>query len=121
MIESDYLVFERDQLTDSELQGFEADGVNVSLIFVDNRPGEGPSLHRHPYHEIFIVLEGRATFTAGSATLEAVSGQIVVVRPGVAHKFVNSGAGRLRQIDIHASPKFITEWLDESGAATGRS
>jgi mannose-6-phosphate isomerase-like protein (cupin superfamily) len=112
MVSSDYLVFGRDELTDSELQGFEADGVNVSLIFVDNRPGEGPSLHRHPYHEIFIVLEGRSTFTAGSATLEAGAGQIVVVRPGVAHKFVNSGRGRLRQVDIHASPKFITEWLE---------
>jgi mannose-6-phosphate isomerase-like protein (cupin superfamily) len=119
MIETDYLVFERDQLTDSELQGFEADGVDVSLIFVDNGTGEGPSLHRHPYHEIFIVLEGRSTFTAGLATLEAGPGQIVVVRPGVAHKFVNSGAGRLRQIDIHASPKFITEWLDETGDGTG--
>lgn len=119
MTESEYLVFERDHLTDSELQGFEADGVNVSLIFIDNRPGEGPSLHRHPYHEIFIVLEGRSTFTAGSATLEAGAGQIVVVRPGVPHKFVNSGAGRLRQIDIHASSKFVTEWLDASGEAAG--
>jgi mannose-6-phosphate isomerase-like protein (cupin superfamily) len=112
MADSDYLVFNRDQLTDSELQGFEADGVNVSLIFIDNRPGDGPSLHRHPYHEIFVVLEGQSTFTAGAATLEAGAGQIVVVRPGVAHKFVNSGTGRLRQIDIHASPEFITEWLE---------
>jgi mannose-6-phosphate isomerase-like protein (cupin superfamily) len=112
MVSSDYLVFDRDELTDSELQGFEADGVNVSLILVDNRPGEGPGLHRHPYHEIFIVLEGRSTFTAGSATLDAGAGQIVVVRPGVAHKFVNSGTGRLRQVDIHASAKFITEWLE---------
>jgi mannose-6-phosphate isomerase-like protein (cupin superfamily) len=112
MVDSDYLVVDREQLTDSELQGFEADGVNVSLIFVDNRPGEGPSLHRHPYHEIFILLEGQSTFTVGAATLYANAGQIVVVRPGVAHKFVNSGTGRLRQVDIHASPKFITEWLD---------
>jgi hypothetical protein len=27
----------------------------------------------------------------------------------LAHKFVNSGAGRLRQIHIHASKQFITE------------
>jgi hypothetical protein len=26
---------------------------------------------------------------------------------------VNSGAGRLRQIDIHASERFITEWLED--------
>jgi hypothetical protein len=60
-VEPDHMVFERDGLTDSELQGFEADGVNASLIFVDNRPGQGRRLHRHPYHEIFIVLEGHST------------------------------------------------------------
>jgi mannose-6-phosphate isomerase-like protein (cupin superfamily) len=43
---------------------------------------------------------------------EAGAGQMVVVRPGVAHKFVNAGTGRLRQIDLHASPRFITEWLE---------
>lgn len=112
MVDSDYMVFERDQLTDSELQGYEAGGVNACLIFVDNLPGEGPRLHKHQYHEIFIVLEGRSTFTVGAVTLDVGAGQIVVVRPGVAHKFVNAGPGRLRQIDIHASPKFITEWLE---------
>jgi hypothetical protein len=25
---------------------------------------------------------------------------------------VNTGAGRLRQVDIHASERFITEWLE---------
>lgn len=111
MVDSDYLVFNRDELTDSELQGIEAGGV-TSLIFIDSRPGEGPRLHRHPYHEIFIVLEGRTTFTVGTQSLAAGAGQIVVVRPGVAHKFVNSGTGPLRQLDIHASSEFITEWLE---------
>ena len=111
MVDSEYTVFDQDLLIDSELQGYEA-GVNASLIFVDNLPGQGPRLHKHPYHEIFILLDGRSTFTVGSGTVEASAGQIVVVRPGVAHKFVNSGTGRLRQIDIHTSPKFITEWLE---------
>jgi hypothetical protein len=26
---------------------------------------------------------------------------------------VNSGTGRLRQIDIHASERFVTEWLED--------
>ena len=112
MVDTEYIVFDRDQLTDSELQGYVAGGVNASLIFVDNLPGEGVRLHKHPYHEIFILLEGRSTFTVGSKTLDAGAGQIVVVRPDVPHKFVNSGTGRLRQIDVHASPKFITEWLE---------
>jgi mannose-6-phosphate isomerase-like protein (cupin superfamily) len=107
-----YLVVERDQLADSELQGYQFGGANVCLIFTDLEPGGGPRLHRHPYEEIFIVLEGQARFTIGPDNVEARAGHVLMVQPGVAHKFVNSGAGRLHQIDIHASERFITEWLE---------
>jgi mannose-6-phosphate isomerase-like protein (cupin superfamily) len=96
----------------NEFQGYRH-GANISLIVVDAPPGSGPKLHRHPYEEVFVVQEGTATFTAGEETLEVSGGQVVVVPAGVVHKFVNSGAGRLRQVDIHASERFITEWLEE--------
>jgi mannose-6-phosphate isomerase-like protein (cupin superfamily) len=35
----------------------------------------------------------------------------VIVPAGVPHKFVNSGSGPLRQLDIHASRSMITTWL----------
>jgi mannose-6-phosphate isomerase-like protein (cupin superfamily) len=108
----EYVVVERDQLADSELQGYQHGGVHVCLIFVDEEPGGGPRLHRHAYEEIFIVLEGQATYTVGSHTVQARAGQVLIVQPGVPHKFVNSGGGRLRQIDIHASDRFVTEWLE---------
>ena len=38
---------------------------------------------------------------------------IVVIPPGQPHGFVNSGEGRLRQVDIHVSPSFSTEWLEK--------
>ena len=87
-------------------------GASVSVIVVDAPPGGGPRLHRHPYEEVFVVQEGSATFTAGEDVIEATGGQVVVVPADVAHKFVNSGAGRLRQVDIHASDHFVTEWLE---------
>ncbi|HEX9098548.1 MAG TPA: cupin domain-containing protein [Candidatus Dormibacteraeota bacterium] len=107
-----YLMVERDQLADSELQGYLFGGAHVCLIFVDMEPGDGPRLHRHAYEEVFVLLEGEAKFTIGSDTIEAHAGQVLIVQPGVPHKFVNSGSGRLRQIDIHASDRFITEWLE---------
>ncbi|TMB97640.1 MAG: cupin domain-containing protein [Chloroflexi bacterium] len=107
-----FVVVERDQVTDSELQGYQLGNAHVCLIFVDMEPGDGPRLHRHTYEEIFIVLEGRATYTIGSATVEAHAGQVLIVQPGVPHKFVNSGEARLRQIDIHANDRFVTEWLE---------
>ena len=60
-----------------------------------------------------MVQEGTVTFTAGEEVIEAGAGQVVVVPAGVPHKFVNSGTGPLRQVDIHASDRFITEWLEE--------
>lgn len=86
-------------------------GVGACVLFVDAGPGEGPRLHRHPYVEILIVLEGTSTFDDGESKRVVVAGEMVVVDAGQAHAFVNSGEGRLRQIDIHLSARFDTEWL----------
>ncbi len=96
-----------------EFEGHHYGDTGVSFIVVDAPPGSGPKLHRHPYEEVFVVQEGSATFTAGDEVIEARAGQVVVVPASVPHKFVNSGSGRLRQVDIHASERFITEWLED--------
>ena len=87
-------------------------GVDACVLFVDAKPGEGPRLHRHPYAEILIVLEGTSTFSDGVITIEVGPGHMAVVDAGQAHGFVNRGQEILRQIDIHLSPRFITEWLE---------
>ena len=96
---------------ENEVQGYNHNAA-VSVIVVDAPPGSGPRLHRHPYEEVFVIQDGTVTFTAGDETIEASAGQVVVVPGGVPHKFVNTGEGRLRQVDIHASDRFITEWLE---------
>jgi mannose-6-phosphate isomerase-like protein (cupin superfamily) len=81
--------------------------------------GEGAAFGRRGWEigrnvtKVFIVQEGRPLFTVGAETLEGQPGQIIVVPPETPHKFVNIGDGPLRQIDIHASKRFITEWLEE--------
>jgi mannose-6-phosphate isomerase-like protein (cupin superfamily) len=60
------------------------------------------------------VQQGQATFTVGSETIEVQAGQIVIGPANIPHKFINSGTGILRQVDIHVSPRFITTWYDES-------
>lgn len=87
-------------------------GIGACVLYVDAKPGDGPRLHRHPYAEILIVLEGTSTFTDGAATIEVGPGHMAVVDAGQAHGFVNRGQGILRQIDIHLSPRFVTEWLE---------
>lgn len=87
-------------------------GAGVCVIAVDSDPGEGPRLHRHPYEEVFVVHEGEATFTLGDEQLVGRAGDVLVAPAGTPHKFVNTGTGPLRQVDIHVSPRFDTEWLE---------
>ena len=83
----------------------------ISLILVDNEPGQGPALHLHPYAETWVLRRGRALFTAGEEEIEAGPGDIVVVEANTAHGFRNLGPGRLEIVCIHAAGRMITEWL----------
>jgi len=56
---------------------------------------------------VAFTVEGTATITVGDDTREVTAGSIVVIPANTPHRFVNSGHGVLRQIDIHASPKFV--------------
>jgi mannose-6-phosphate isomerase-like protein (cupin superfamily) len=93
-----------------ELVGEDHD-VDACVIFVDAQPGDGPSLHKHPYAEIFIVQEGRGTFVVGEEEVEAGGGEVLIVPADTPHGFTAIGDTNLRQIDIHLSRSFATEWL----------
>jgi quercetin dioxygenase-like cupin family protein len=51
-------------------------------------------LHTHPYEEVFVTLEGEATFTVGEDTIEVGAGQIVVAPAGCRTSSSTPGAGR---------------------------
>jgi mannose-6-phosphate isomerase-like protein (cupin superfamily) len=91
----------------------EPHGSGVSFFLVNNLPGLGPDLHRHPYPETWIVQEGRARFTADGEDIDAGPGDIVVVGAETPHKFKNTGDGLLNVVCIHASPRMIQEDLEE--------
>jgi mannose-6-phosphate isomerase-like protein (cupin superfamily) len=71
----------------------------------------GAELHQHPYAETFVVHAGRALITAGEQEVEAGPAEIVVVGPGMPHKFERLGAERLEIVCIHASGRMTTQWL----------
>jgi quercetin dioxygenase-like cupin family protein len=98
-------------LTNGNLEG-EDHGATISLILDESRPGQGPRLHRHPYDETWVIVEGTLTFEAGGERLAAAPGDIVIVPPDTPHKFTNDGPGRSKLVCIHAHPTFNTEWLE---------
>ena len=90
----------------------EKEGAPISAYIVNAKPGQGPPLHTHPYVEVIFMLEGCAKLTIGDETREVNAGAIAVVPANTPHRFVDSGETVLRQIDIHASPKFIQTNLE---------
>src|SRR3981081_427447 len=84
----------------------ETQGAPFSAYIVKAKPGQGPPLHKHPYVEVAFTLEGCATITVGEEQREVKTGEIVVIPAGWRHRVVICGERTLRQIDIHASPRF---------------
>jgi mannose-6-phosphate isomerase-like protein (cupin superfamily) len=87
-------------------------GATISLILDRSEPDHGPRLHKHPYDETWVVIDGNLTFQAGEEQLAAGPGDIVIVPPETPHKFTNIGPGRANVVCIHAHPTFVTEWLE---------
>ena len=46
-------------------------GAKVTVLLEHMQPGTGPRLHRHPYGETWVVVEGRIAFSDGKQTREA--------------------------------------------------
>jgi mannose-6-phosphate isomerase-like protein (cupin superfamily) len=87
-------------------------GANVSLILEStSEAGVGPRLHQHPYAETFVIRRGWATFTVGTEQLVGRAGQVIVVPAQTPHKFA-TGPDGYEGVHIHASPRFVTEWLE---------
>ena len=49
-------------------------GATISLILDHSEPEQGPKLHRHPYDETWVVIDGHLTFQAGDDRLDVGPG-----------------------------------------------
>lgn len=94
-------------------QGGKYGNIPLAFFWVEAVPGQGSRLHLHPYAEIFVVQEGRATFTLGDSTIEVEEGNMVIGPAEIPHKFINSGSGLLRMVNIHPSPYVIQQWHEQ--------
>ncbi len=100
-------------------------GPGISLIMESTREaGRGPRLHLHPYAETFVIRQGGATFTVGTAPLasaedpvgqlreiHARAGQILVVEAWTPHRFVTDEGG-YEAVHIHSAQTFEQVMLE---------
>ena len=82
------------------------------LTYGNDEPGTGPTLHVHPYDEVFVIQQGRARFFVDDKVIDADAGEIVLGPAGLPHRFINLGPGRLQTLDIHLSPRWIQTNLE---------
>lgn len=86
-------------------------GIDVSFFIGDLEPGAGPDLHKHPYSETCIVHSGQVKATIDGKVVVAGPGDIVVITPETPQCFTAIGNERLVAVCIHASDRFIIDWL----------
>jgi quercetin dioxygenase-like cupin family protein len=87
---------------------------SVSVFLFNGKPGSGPGPHRHPYDEIQFIQSGRGRWVVEGVEFEAGAGDIHVIKAGEVHSFKAIGEEPLVQLDVHLSPKFIQENLDQA-------
>lgn len=95
--------------------GGEHGGVDSSAFVVDVAPGTGPRRHTHPYDEIFIIVHGTVQLEADGERIDATPNEICVVKAGVPHAFTNLGPDRAQMVNIHVTPKVVTEFVGDDG------
>lgn len=88
-------------------------GATISFFLGNLTAGKGPGLHKHPYSETCIVLSGQAAMFADGEGVVAGAGDIIVIGPRTPHRFTAIGDGRLDMVCIHASDRFVIEWLND--------
>ena len=111
-----HILHRRDQrkgaIATVEFEG-EPYGAGVSFFLGNLPPGKGPGLHQHPYAETCIVLAGQAAMIVDGKEVVAGAGDIVVIGPATPHRFTAIGDERLDTVCVHASDRFIVEWLND--------
>ena len=77
--------------------------IPVSIFVTAYERGQGPSLHLHPYPEVFVVQAGTATFTVGDGEVVVAEGHVAVVPARTPHGFKCAGDETLRVVSVHPS------------------
>jgi quercetin dioxygenase-like cupin family protein len=78
---------------------------DVLMGVLELAPGATYPGHAHPSPEIYYVMSGRARWTVGGETFDAVPGTAVYTPPNTLHRMVNTGDEPLRTVYFWWAPE----------------
>jgi quercetin dioxygenase-like cupin family protein len=84
-------------------------GANVSFFVVTSPTGKGADKHRHPYEEVFVILEGNIEVIIDGNVQMIQGGNIVVIPANIWHEFKNRSSHNALMVNIHPVPTMIQE------------
>jgi mannose-6-phosphate isomerase-like protein (cupin superfamily) len=98
------------------------DGAPLTIVESGRELGEkvGPARHRHPYLEVFYVLEGGYDFEVEGEKVHLAAGWIVKVPPLAIHAFKSDGQARSRLLTI-AMPGGLERFFEEAATVPSGS
>ncbi len=97
-----------------EVVRFEGGETAISVIVTEFEPGNGTSLHRHPYEEVFLIESGNARFVVGEESVVVGPGSLVTVAANTPHGYGPVGDEPLRVVGIHPSGAVQQENLGDT-------
>lgn len=84
-------------------------GATTSFFVVTSAPGHGADKHRHPYEEVFVILDGTIEAIVDGEMRMIESGNIVIIPANTWHEFKNRSDHAALMVNIHPVPQMIQE------------
>jgi quercetin dioxygenase-like cupin family protein len=96
----------------ARFEGIDHDA-DVSFFIVTSAPGRGADKHRHPYREIFVILDGDIEVIVDGEMARVGKGNIVVIPANTWHEFKNRSDHPALMVNIHPVVQMVQEdWSD---------
>ena len=96
----------------------EGEGEGAYSLFESTEPpGTCVELHRHPWQETFIVLDGRFDFAADGARHTLGPGEMLVIPRGAPHGFTCVSPEPGRMLTISTPARIFEAFVAETSAA----
>jgi quercetin dioxygenase-like cupin family protein len=85
-------------------------GFDASFFYVTAPKGKGAARHRHPYPEVFLVIEGEIQVGVEGESTELSAGNMTVVPANTWHEFKVISAIPVRMVNIHPAGTMVQEF-----------